>query len=134
MQELDTNKIKKELQKVLEEKENNLVRIYFDSYYIGLRLPELEDNFKIAHNNVVQIDGELSVAKVPIRKNRNNEKIVKLQTKLQELQKKEKEIEIELDKTKEKKKQAVQWVKESLTLIDAIKQCIKDTKLIIPKK
>ena len=63
----DFKRTKKELEKVLEGKENNLVRILFDFYYATQRFVELEKKLELAHENVVQIDGELSVAKVPAR-------------------------------------------------------------------
>lgn len=133
MQNLDLRRTKRELEKVLEDKRNNLIRIQFDSYYANQRLPELENKLKLVHETVVQIDGELAVAKVPIRKERDNEKIVNLQNKLKELRGKQQRAEAEVNKARADAEKTKYWISESNKLIVVLERCIKDPKLIYKK-
>ena len=129
----DLNKTKEELERVLEKKENNLVRLKFDFYYANLKFPGLEKKFKVVHDAVVQIDGELSVAKVPARKDRDKEKIVNLQTKLRELQEKEVKIEREKDLARQDIDKSKHYIEETKKLIASLKDCIKIPNLIYEK-
>ncbi len=130
----DLKKTKKELEKVLEEKGNNLIRLWFDFHYATERLPKLEDNLKVANDAVVKIDGELAISKMPIRKERNKEEIVNLQTKQIELRNKARIAHEEVAKAKVDAVQSEMYIVEAEKLSTFLEECIKNPMVIYENK
>jgi len=130
----DLKETKKELESILEKRESNLIRLWFDFHYATKRLPELEEKLTVANDAVTKIDGELAIAKMPIRKERNKEEIINLQTKQTKLRNEARIAHEEVAKAKVDAVQAETYIVVADKLIAFLKECIKNPKVIYENK
>ncbi len=126
----DLGKTKKELEKVLSEKESNLIRLYFDLYYRRNKLPEIEKEREKLNDKVVRLQAEVDVERAKPRKLRDKERLINLDTQLEPLKTELSRKEAELKNTETEVEKAEMYVKGNIELNEEIKKCIKNPKII----
>jgi len=110
----DANRIKKVLAEVLRDKEDNLIKLYFDWHFRYTGHPNLEEEIK-------RLQSELDVARIPKEKStQDKERILVLEKRLEELKKVSNEIAF-----------IGETIENAKKLIEELKNCINHPEKVL---
>lgn len=122
----DTKKTKEVLEKILEEKEENLIRLLFDLHYVKKREEEINRKKREVSDKILRFEGEITVEKAKPRKLRDVEKMVKCQGEIKNLLLRKSNLAQQGNPERVK-----EHIKLQIGVNDILRECIKNPDIIL---
>ena len=126
--------VKDVLKRVVREKEDNLIRLRFDYYYTDKALKKKWEEQKEYEQKKAKVE-ELKKAIIDekhgkSKKNRDKEKIIRLENEMEELKDYVKEYENSIQKLTNQKKRIEELINQSVNIVNEIKKVLSNKKFL----